>query len=335
VSATVERILSVVIPVYNEEETLPELHRRLSAALAVEDDWEIVLVDDGSTDRSWAILRGLADVDPRLRLVRLSRNFGHQAALTAGLDAARGDAVVILDADLQDPPELIPTLVAHWREGYDVVYAIREHREGENPLRNLAIRVFYRLLRRMSGVEIPADAGDFRLLSRRVVEALAAMPERARFLRGMTSWVGFRQVGVPYRREPRYAGTSKYPLSKLLRLALDGVTSFSTVPVRVVTWLGFAFVVFCLGVLGWTLYTRLATNDAPQGWTSLLAVVLLLGGVQLMSLGMIGQYVARIFDEAKQRPLYFVAELVEARPAPVVPVEEPPALGTAGDALPV
>src|SRR6185312_2558174 len=318
-SATVVRpMLSVVVPVYNEQETLPELHRRLACALELEDPWELVLVDDGSTDASWGVMSGLVAADPRVRLVRLSRNFGHQAALTAGLDAAGGDAVVILDADLQDPPELIPSLIARWREGYDVVYAVREERAGENPLRLFAIRSFYKLLRRVSAGGIPENVGDFRLISRRVVDALSAMPERARYLRGMTSWVGFRQVGVSYRRDPRYAGESKYPFRKLLRLALDGLTSFSTMPVQLVAWLGFAFVVFCLGVLGWTLYTRLATDQAPQGWTSLLAVVLLLGGVQLLSLGVIGQYVARIFDETKQRPVYLVDEVVETVREPEV-----------------
>jgi glycosyltransferase involved in cell wall biosynthesis len=305
-------MLSVVVPVFNEQETLPEVYRRLALAVTPEDTWEVLFVDDGSSDGSWEILCGLAAADPRLRLLRLSRNFGHQAAITAGLDAARGEAVVIIDADLQDPPELIPELVSRWRDGYDVVYAVRHSREGENRLRLLAIAVFYKLLRRVAGNDIPENVGDFRLISRRVVDALAGMPERARFLRGMTSWVGFPQCGVPYRRAPRYAGVSKYPPRKLMRLALDGITSFSTLPIKLVAWLGFALVVFCLVVLGWTLYTRFFTNDAPQGWTSLLVVVLLLGGVQLLSLGVIGQYVARIFDEAKQRPLYLVAERIEA-----------------------
>jgi dolichol-phosphate mannosyltransferase len=259
--------------------------------------------------------------------VRLSRNWGHQAAITAGLDTARGEAVVVMDGDLQDPPELIPQLLARWRDGYDVVYAVRAERMGESRLRLLAISVFYKLLRRMAGNEIPENVGDFRLMSRRVVDALNAMPERARFLRGMTSWVGFRQTGVEYTRDPRFAGESKYPPRKLLRLALDGITSFSTVPIKLVTWLGFVCFAFCIVVLGWVLYTRLFTNAAPQGWTSLLVVVLLLGGVQLLSLGIIGQYVARIFDESKQRPLYFVteqfgsAEIAEA--ANVANVHEP------------
>jgi dolichol-phosphate mannosyltransferase len=305
-------MISVVVPVFNEEESLHELHRRLSASIPETEGYEAVLVDDGSTDASWSIMCTLAAADPHLRLVRLSRNFGHQAAITAGLDASRGDAVVVLDADLQDPPELIPELLARWRDGFDVVFAVRAERAGESRVRLLAITIFYRLLRAISGEDIPANAGDFRLMSRRVVDALASMPERARFLRGMTSWVGFRQTGVEYRRDARYAGTSKYPARKLLRLALDGITSFSTVPVRLVAWLGFTLVLFCLAVLSWVLYTRFFTNSAPQGWTSVLVVVLLLGGVQLLSLGMIGQYVARIFEEAKQRPLYLVSERVEA-----------------------
>jgi polyisoprenyl-phosphate glycosyltransferase len=304
-------MLSVVVPVFNEEDTLRELHGRLVAALPPVEAWEVLLVDDGSSDGSWQLMLDLAAVDPRLRLVRLSRNFGHQAAITAGLEASRGEAVVVIDADLQDPPELIPELVSRWRDGYDVVYAVRSERAGEHPLRLMSIAFFYKLLRRVSGNDIPANVGDFRLVSRRVVDALGSMPERARFLRGMTSWVGFRQIGVEYRRDPRYAGESKYPPRKLLRLALDGIVSFSTVPIRLVAWLGFALVAFCLVVLGWTLYTRFFTHAAPQGWTSLLVVVLLLGGVQLLSLGIIGQYVARIFDEVKERPLYLVAELFE------------------------
>jgi glycosyltransferase involved in cell wall biosynthesis len=304
-------MLSVVVPVFNEEETLRELHGRLSGALPPVEVWEVILVDDGSSDGSWPLMRELSAVDPRLRLVRLSRNFGHQAAITAGLEAARGDAVVVIDADLQDPPELIPELVSRWRDGYDVVYAVRAERIGENPVRLFAISLFYKLFRRISGGDIPANVGDFRLVSRRVVDALMAMPERARFLRGMTSWVGFKQTGVEYRRDPRYAGASKYPPRKLVRLALDGIVSFSTIPIKLVAWLGFTLVLFCLVVLSWTLYTRFFTHSAPQGWTSLLVVVLLLGGVQLLSLGIIGQYVARIFDEVKQRPLYLVTETVE------------------------
>ncbi len=304
-------MLSVVVPVYNEESTLPELHRRLTATLEPLEPYEIVFVDDGSADLSWALTKDLAERDPHLRLIRLSRNFGHQAAITAGLDAAKGDAVITMDGDLQDPPELIPELVARWREGFDVVYAVRNERAGEARWRLAAIAAFYKLLRRIAGNNIPENVGDFRLISRRVLLALGSMPERARFLRGMTSWVGFEQVGVDYHRDARFAGESKYPPRKLLRLALDGLTSFSTVPLQLVTWLGLMSIAFCGAVFVWTFYTRLFTNQAPQGWTSLLAVVLLLGGVQMLSLGIIGQYIARIFEEAKQRPLYFISETHE------------------------
>jgi glycosyltransferase involved in cell wall biosynthesis len=304
-------LISVVAPVFNEHSTLPELHRRLTDVLTSLGPYEIVLVDDGSSDGSWDSLLDLAARDPHLRLLRLSRNFGHQAALSAGLDAARGEAIVLMDADLQDPPELIPQLVGKWREGFDVVYAIRGEREGEPRLRLASISLFYRVLYRITSTEIPQNAGDFRLLSRRAADAITAMPERARFLRGMTSWIGFRQTGVPYTREARFAGESKYPPRKLIRLALDGITSFSTAPIKLVTAIGFALVVFCVGVLVWTLYVRFFTSHHPQGWTSVIAVVLLLDGVQLLSLGVIGQYVARIFDETKQRPLYLVDEVVE------------------------
>jgi glycosyltransferase involved in cell wall biosynthesis len=304
-------VISVVAPVFNEHGTLEELHRRLTATLAELGPYEIVLVDDGSIDGSWERLLELAARDRHLRLLRLSRNFGHQAALSAGLDAARGEAIVLMDADLQDPPEVIPQLVAKWREGFDVVYAVRSDREGEPRLRLASISLFYGLLHRITATSIPQNAGDFRLLSRRAADAIAAMPERARFLRGMTSWIGYRQTGVPYRREARYAGESKYPTRKHVPLAFDGITSFSTAPIKLVTAIGFALVVFCVGVLTWTLYVRFFTDNPPQGWTSVIAVVLLLGGVQLLSLGVIGQYVARIFDETKQRPLYFVEEVVE------------------------
>jgi dolichol-phosphate mannosyltransferase len=304
-------VISVVLPIHNEAGTLAELHRRLTSALGGLGSYEIVLVDDGSLDDSWRLMSDLAKTDPHVRLLRLSRNFGHQAALTAGLDAARGEAVIVMDADLQDPPEVIPSLVAKWQEGFDVVYGVRTTREGETRFKLWTAAAFYRTLRWMTHVDIPADAGDFRLLSRRAVDALALMPERARFLRGMTSWVGFRQVAVEYEREARYAGKTNYSRRRMIAFALDAITSFSTAPIRIVTTLGFVLVIFCAGVLGWTVYVKLFTDTAVAGWTSLLAVVLLLGGMQFVALGIIGQYVARIFEEAKQRPLYLVSERVD------------------------
>jgi dolichol-phosphate mannosyltransferase len=315
-------LISVVAPIHNEAETIPELHRRLTSVLSELGAYEIVLVDDGSTDGSWERMLALAPGDAHLRLVRLSRNFGHQAALTAGLEAARGDAVILIDSDLQDPPELIPSLVAKWREGFDVVYGLRTRREGETLFKRATASVFYRLLRGMTRIEIPADAGDFRLLSRRAVDALARMPERARFLRGMTSWLGFPQTGVQYERDARHAGATKYPTRRMISFALDAMTSFSTTPIRVVTGLGFLLVAFCAVVLGWTVYIKVFTSTAVAGWTSLLIVVLLLGGMQLVSLGIIGQYIGRIFEEAKQRPLFVVGEIVEGGTASAA--ESPP-----------
>src|SRR3569833_1771782 len=300
-------MLSVVAPVLNEAETVRELVRRLTESLAPLGPYEIVIIDDGSSDGTWAILSELAAQDSQVRALRLSRNFGHQAALSAGLDHARGDAVILMDGDLQDPPEVIPELVQRWREGFDVVYAVRRTRAGETRFKLTAASLFYRGASRLSSTTIRENSGDFRLLSRRAVDALAQMPERARFLRGMTSWIGYPQIGVAYDREPRHAGTTKYPFRRLVRRALDGVTSFSTVPIRAVTLLGFALVGFCIGVLVWTVYVRYFTDHHPSGWSSLIAVVLLLGGVQLLSLGVIGEYVARIFEESQQRPLYFVA----------------------------
>ena len=304
-------LISVVAPVYNEVATVRELHRRLTDALAALGPYEIVLVDDGSTDGTWEALRELARTDRHLRLLRLSRNFGHQIALSAGLDHARGDAVVSLDGDLQDPPEVIPELVARWRDGSDVVFAVRRQRDGETWFKRATASAFYKFINRVSSVDIPEQAGDFRLLSRRALDALLAMPERARYLRGMSSWIGFRQSEVPYTRDARRAGETKYPLGRMLHFAGDAVTSFSATPIRFVAALGFVSVALCLVALAWTLYVRFFTDETVAGWTSVIVVVLFLGGVQLLSLGIIGQYVGRIFDEVKGRPLYFVDELVE------------------------
>jgi dolichol-phosphate mannosyltransferase len=302
--------ISVVAPVLNEEGSVRELHARLTEVLAPLGSYEIVIVDDGSTDGTWELLSALAARDPHLRLVRLSRNFGHQVAMTAGLDAARGDAVVLMDGDLQDPPEVIPHLVARWYDGYDVVYAVRSVRPGETRFKLWTAKVFYRLIGRMSPVSIPEDAGDFRLLARPAADALRRMPEQARFLRGMSSWIGFRQTGVPYERDARRAGETKYPTRKMVRFAVDAITSFSTTPLRIVGGVGFTLVVFFVGYLGYTIYRRFFTDATVPGWTTVIVLLLLIGGAQLIALGVIGQYIARIYDESKRRPLYVVSEVV-------------------------
>ena len=301
-------LISVVVPCYDEEEVLSETHTRLTRALeSIVGDHEILYVDDGSRDATGSILRSLAAADPRVRVLVLSRNFGHQLAITAGLDHARGDAVVVIDADLQDPPEAIPAMVAKWREGNEVVYGTRTDRRGETALRLGATRFYYGLLRRLSGIEMPSESGDFRLLDRRVVEALRAMPERDRYLRGMVSWIGYRQVSLPYVREARLAGRSHYSLRKLARLGLDGITGFSTRPIRVVTWLGvFLSVIATVAILAAVAF-RLA-GKAVDGWTFASFGLALLGGIQLASLGLVGEYIGQIYREVKHRPTYLLAE---------------------------
>jgi dolichol-phosphate mannosyltransferase len=310
---------SVVVPVCNEEESLPELHGRLAPVLdALDGPAEIVFVNDGSQDRSLEILKELRRRDPRVKVLSFSRNFGHQVAITAGLDHAAGEAMVILDADLQDPPELIPELAAKWREGFEVVYAVRTRREGESAFKRGTALLFYRLLRRLTSVDIPPDAGDFRLLGARAAGALRSMRERRRFLRGMTSWVGFRQAGVPYVREERAAGRTKYPLGKMIGFALDGVTSFSAAPLKLATWLGFAGALLGMVYLVWVLYLRFVENVTIVGWASLMAAILFLGSLQLLTLGILGEYIARISDEVRDRPLYIVEE-AEGFARPAVP----------------
>ena len=303
-------LISVVIPCYNEEEGIHETHRRLSGVLSTIEGYgyEIVYVEDGSRDQTPALLRDLQAADPHVRVVYLSRNFGHQFAVTAGLAHAGGDAVVIMDADLQDPPEVVPGMLELWRQGYEVVYGVRTDREGETRFKLLTARLFYRLIRRMSDTEIPLDTGDFRLLDRRVVDAIVAMPERDRFVRGMVSWVGYRQIGYPYRRAARYAGSTKYPFAKMARFALDGLLSFSIKPLRLSTWLGFLSAGVALLAIVYALVQRLFTSDWVTGWTALIIAILFLGGVQLISLGIIGEYIGRLYGEAKRRPLFLVRE---------------------------
>lgn len=300
---------SIVAPIYNELENLPELHRRVSEVMAsTGGTWELVLVDDGSSDGSTEAIRALARQDRHVRAVIFARNFGHQIAITAGWDFARGDAVVIIDADLQDPPEVIPDLIAKWKEGYQVVYAVRAEREGETWFKKLTAAMFYRLIYRITDVKIPLDTGDFRLMDRRVVDVLKSMGERHRFPRGMSAWVGFKQVGVPYKRAARHAGVTKYPFKKMLALALNAITGYSYFPLQLATYVGFASAGLAALVIPVVIVLRLVGSAFFAGQASTLIAVLFLGGVQLISLGVLGEYLGRIYDETKGRPLYIVSE---------------------------
>ncbi len=305
------KVLSVVVPCFNEQELLPESYRRLTAVLrGIPAEYEIIFVDDGSTDASAAILAKLAGEDDHVRVVGLSRNFGHQMAITAGVEHASGDAVVLIDADLQDPPELISDFFAEWVQGYEVVYGVRRVRGGETVFKRWTANVFYRLLAGLSDTPIPLDSGDFRLMDRQVVSALLRMPERDRFVRGMVSWLGFRQKAVPYDRNPRLAGGSKDPFGKVRRLALDAIFSFSAVPLRLATWTGLAASGVALVGIVYALFFRVFTRDWVPGWATVFIAVLFIGGVQLSSLGIIGDYLGRVYGESKQRPLYVVRERI-------------------------
>jgi polyisoprenyl-phosphate glycosyltransferase len=301
--------VSIVIPCFNEEGNLREAHRRVTDAVGRAGiQYEIVYVDDGSRDLTPELLRQLQAEDDHVRVVYLSRNFGHQFAVSAGLAHTSGGAAIIMDADLQDPPEVILDMIRLWEEGYDVVYGVRTDREGETRFKLLTARLFYRIIRWLSETEIPLDTGDFRLLDRKVVDAILAMPERDRFLRGMVSWTGFRQIGLHYRRAPRFAGETKYPLSKMVRFAFDGIVSFSVKPLRLSTLIGFVSAGLALLAIVYALALRLFTQRWVTGWTALIIAILFLGGAQLISLGIIGEYVGRLYGEAKRRPLYLVRE---------------------------
>ncbi len=301
--------VSVVIPCFNEEGNLRETHRRVTEAVSQAGmQYEVVYVDDGSHDRTPELLRQLQAEDEHVRVVYFSRNFGHQFAVTAGLAHASGGAVIILDADLQDPPELMLDMIRLWDAGYQVVYGVRTDREGETRFKLLTARLFYRLIRWLSETEIPLDTGDFRLLDRKVVDVIVAMPERDRFLRGMVSWAGYRQIGIPYKRAPRFAGETKYPVGKMVRFAFDGIVSFSVKPLRLSTLMGFIFAGLALLAILYALGMRLFTQRWVTGWTALMIAILFLGGAQLISLGIIGEYVGRLYGEAKHRPLYLVRE---------------------------
>jgi polyisoprenyl-phosphate glycosyltransferase len=303
-------LLSVVVPCANEQEGLRETNRRLVTVLeSLPMDFEIIYVDDGSSDFTPDILRELQASDPRIRVVRFSRNFGHQMAITAGVEHASGDAVVIIDGDLQDPPEVILHFVEKWNNGYEVVYGVRTERDGESAFKLWTAKYFYRFISKLSDTIIPLDTGDFRLMDRRVVDALLDMPERDRFVRGMVSWIGFSQVAVPYRRAPRVAGSTKFSLLKMMRFATDGIVSFSIVPLRLATWVGFlASGIAILGILITVLERLFGVVGLVKGWASLVIAVLFLGGVQLICMGIIGEYVGRIYGESKRRPLYVVRD---------------------------
>ena len=307
-------LVSIVSPVYQEEQGIEEFHRRLSASLedlADELRFEIVYVNDGSTDRSLDLLEKLAADDDRVRVVDLSRNFGHQVALSAGVDHAHGDAVVVIDSDLQDPPEVIPEMIQRWRDGFKVVYGVRVSRAGETRFKLVTSKLYYGLMDRISEVPLPRQAGDFRLLDRRVVDVLDQMPERNRYVRGMVAWVGFPQCAVEYERDPRFAGSTNYTLGRMIRLALDGLTSFSDRPLRLATQLGVIVMVLSFAVAGWTIVASVFDlGSSSRGWSSLMAVVLLLGGVQLLCIGVLGEYLGRVYRETKGRPLYVVNEVL-------------------------
>jgi len=303
---------SIVAPIFNEKENINELHRRVSKVLdSTGEPWELILVDDGSTDGSTDIIRELAEKDQRVRPVIFARNFGHQIAITAGWDYARGEAVVIIDADLQDPPELIVEMAKKWREGNEVVYAVRSERDGESWFKLWTASLFYRIIYRITDIKIPLDTGDFRLMDRKVVDVLKQMPERHRFPRGMSAWVGFKQVGIEYKRAARVAGETKYPFRKMIRLALNAVTSFSYFPLQVATFFGFVSASVAILAIPVVIYMRITGSQAFFGQATTLIAVLFLGGVQLISLGILGEYIGRLYDEAKGRPLYIVREAPE------------------------
>lgn len=326
--------LSVVVPCYNEEKGIHELHRRVAAVCGAEvgEHYELVLVNDGSKDATWRIMREVADADEHVVAVNLSRNYGHQIALSAGLEMCRGERVLVLDADLQDPPELLSQMMTLMNDGCDVVYGKRTKRDGETPFKKASAHIFYRLLRWLVDIDIPADAGDFRLMSRRAVDILNSMPERHRFIRGMVSWMGLRQEALLYERAARFAGETKYPLSKMARLAVDAITGFSVRPLRLASYLGLGFGAAALLLALYVIVVHF-TGRTITGWTSLAVIVLTVGSVQLIVTGVMGEYLGRLYVQSKGRPLFIIQEVASSRGSVAAGVEEPPAW-TAGGSPP-
>ncbi len=313
-SGTNPAVISVIAPAYNEEAVLPEFHKRLCAVFeGLDCELEVVYVNDGSSDQTLAVLRALRSQDERITLIDLSRNFGKEVAMTAGFDHACGDAVVVIDTDLQDPPELIPEMIRLWHNGYDMVYAQRTAREGESWMKRATASAFYRVIQRLSRVKIPQDTGDFRLMSRRAVDALLQLREHHRFMKGLFSWVGFPQIALPYRRDARFAGDTKWNYWKLWNFALEGITSFTTVPLKIASYVGLLISLFAFAYAAIVIYKTLMYGEDVQGYPSLMVVILMLGGIQLASLGIIGEYLGRMFNETKQRPLYLTQDIQLSR----------------------
>lgn len=301
-------IYSIIIPVYNEEAVATECYNRVKTVCeSLNSDYEIIFINDGSKDRTENILNDICNIDKKVKLINFSRNFGHQIAITAGMDFSVGDAVVIIDADLQDPPELIPKMIAKYKEGYDVVYAVRKKRKGESWFKKITAAGFYRFFRKISDINMPVDTGDFRLIGRNVCESLKELKERNRFVRGLVSWVGYKQIGIEYERDERFAGETKYPLKKMIKFSLDGITSFSAKPLRIWGYLG--FIIAGLGFIYsiYTLIGKLIFNNTVPGWASLVVITMLIGGLNMISIGILGEYISRIYDETKGRPIYIVS----------------------------
>jgi len=298
---------SIVVPVFNEEEVIDESYKRLKEVMdSTKESYELIFINDGSRDRTYEILKGISLADNNVRVIDFSRNFGHQVAISAGMDYASGAAVVVIDADLQDPPQIILKMIEKWKDGFDVVYGKRSKRKGETIFKRITAKLYYRILTNMTTVDIPTDVGDFRLIDRKVCEVMKNLTEKSRYVRGLISWVGFKQTAVEYEREERFAGETKYPLVKMLRLAADGITSFSYKPLKLASYLGFTVSFFSFVFLLYVAYQKLFTNDTVQGWASLIAVSVFMNGVMFIFLGIMGEYIGRIFEESKSRPLYIV-----------------------------